>query len=65
MVLHFLIKFLETIFCIGMVGSLVVAVLAFVGDIHVFFDKDEEPAFTKKKNRPAPTSIPDHTASAL
>jgi hypothetical protein len=44
MFLHFLIKFLETIFCIGLAGSMVVAILAFVGDIHVFFDKDEEPA---------------------
>ena len=44
MILHFLIKFLETIFCIGMAGSFVVAILAFVGDIHVFFDKDEEPS---------------------
>ena len=45
-ILHFLIKFLEAIFCIGLAGSLVVAVLAFVGDIHVFFDKDEEPVRT-------------------
>jgi hypothetical protein len=44
MILHFLIRFLEAIFCIGLAGSLVVAVMAFVGDIHVFYDKDEEPA---------------------
>lgn len=43
MILHFLIGFLETIFIVGLAGSLVVAVLAFVGDIHVFFDDDEEP----------------------
>ena len=43
MILHFLIKFLEVIFCVGLTGSMVVAVLAFVGDIHVFLDKDEEP----------------------
>ncbi len=42
MILHFLIRFLEAIFSIGLVGSLVVAVMAFVGDFHVFFDKDEE-----------------------
>jgi hypothetical protein len=46
MLLHFLIKFLEAIFCIGMAGSFVVAIMAFVGDIHVFFDKDEEPSRT-------------------
>lgn len=43
MFLHFLIRFLETIFIVGMAGSLVVAIWAFVGDIHVFIDKDEEP----------------------
>jgi hypothetical protein len=43
MFLHFLIRFLETIFMVGMAGSLVVAIWAFVGDIHVFIDKDEEP----------------------
>jgi hypothetical protein len=46
MFLRFLIGFLEAIFYTGLAGSLVVAVLAFVGDIHVFFDKDEEPVRT-------------------
>lgn len=43
MVLHILIRILETIFFVGMAGSLVVAIWAFVGDIHVFLDKDDEP----------------------
>jgi len=40
---HYAVLFLESIFFIGLAGSLVVAILAFVGDIHVFFDKDEKP----------------------
>ncbi len=43
MFLHFLVRLLETLFIVGMAGSLGVAIWAFVGDIHVFFDKDEEP----------------------
>lgn len=42
MILHFLVRLLETLFIVGMAGSLVVAIWAFVGDIHVFFGKDEE-----------------------
>ena len=38
--LHTAILILEWTFFIGMAGSLLVAVLAFVGDIHVLFDKD-------------------------
>jgi len=38
---HFAVLLLESVFFIGLVGSLVVAVLAFVGDIHVFLDKDK------------------------
>jgi len=37
---HFLILLIEIIFFIGLAGSLVVAILAFVGDIHEFFEKD-------------------------
>jgi hypothetical protein len=46
MFLHFLIRLLETLFIVGMAGSLVVAIWAFVGDIHVFLDKDDEPVRT-------------------
>jgi hypothetical protein len=38
--LHFLILFLETLFFIGLAGSLVVAIMAFVGDFTDFFEKD-------------------------
>jgi uncharacterized iron-regulated membrane protein len=42
--MHYLALILEWIFFIGLAGSLLVAIMAFVGDLHVFFDKDEEPA---------------------
>ena len=41
MFLRVMVVILESIFLIGLAGSLVVAIMAFVGDIHVFFDKDE------------------------
>lgn len=37
---HFFILFLEAIFFVGLAGSIVVAILAFVGDIHEFFEKE-------------------------
>lgn len=37
---RFFINLLETIFLVGLAGSLVVAIMAFVGDIHEFFEKD-------------------------
>jgi len=37
---HFFIRVLESVFFVGLAGSLVVAVLAFTGDIHEFFEKD-------------------------
>ena len=42
--MHYLALILEWIFFIGLVGSLIVAILAFVGDLHVFMEKDEESA---------------------
>ncbi len=42
MFLHYFALILEWIFFIGLVGSLVVAILAFVGDLHVFMEKDED-----------------------
>gem|GEM_PF-1355835 len=57
-----LILVLETIFFVGLAGSLIVAILAFVGDIHVFFDKDDvkekEPA--RGASRPAGAALPTH-----
>ena len=38
--LHYLILLLETLFFIGLAGSLVVAIMAFVGDFSDFFEKD-------------------------
>ena len=38
--LHFLVVLLESIFFIGLAGSLVVAIMAFVGDFADFFEKD-------------------------
>ncbi|HYL93119.1 MAG TPA: hypothetical protein VEW69_08175 [Alphaproteobacteria bacterium] len=40
MFFHYLALTLETVFFVGMAGSLIVALMAFVGDIHVFFDRD-------------------------
>lgn len=39
--LHFLVLFLETLFFIGLAGSMVVAIMAFVGDFSDFFEKDK------------------------
>lgn len=38
----YLARVLEWIFFIGLAGSLIVSILAFVGDLHVFFENDEE-----------------------
>lgn len=38
--MHYLVLFLEAIFFVGLVGSMVVAIWAFVGDFHEFFEKD-------------------------
>ena len=38
--MHYLVLFLETLFFVGLGGSMIVAILAFVGDIHEFFEKD-------------------------
>jgi Na+/melibiose symporter-like transporter len=38
--LHFFIRLIEIVFLVGLAGSLVVAIMAFVGDIHEFFEKD-------------------------
>jgi hypothetical protein len=37
---HLFIRILEMMFFIGLAGSMVVAIMAFVGDIHEFFEKD-------------------------
>ena len=37
---HMFLLLLEALFFVGLAGSLVVAILAFVGDIHEFFEKD-------------------------
>jgi hypothetical protein len=39
--LHFLMLFLEAVFFIGLAGSLVVAIMAFVGDFSDFFESDK------------------------
>jgi len=39
--LHFLVLFLETLFFIGLAGSMVVAIMAFVGHFTDFFEKDK------------------------
>jgi hypothetical protein len=39
--LHYLVLFLEAMFFVGLIGSMVVATLAFVGDFADFFEKDK------------------------
>lgn len=51
MFLRYLALVLEWVFFIGLAGSLLVSLLAFVGDLHVFFDKDEE----------SPSHVSDHS----
>ncbi len=41
MLVHYSVLVLETIFFVGMAGSLIVAILAFIGDLHVFMEKDK------------------------
>ena len=41
---RFFVLFIETLFFAGMAGSLVVVLLAFVGDIHVLFERDRREA---------------------
>jgi len=36
---HFFVLLLEIVFFIGLAGSMVVAVMAFVGDFHEFFER--------------------------
>jgi hypothetical protein len=38
--LHYLVLFLETLFFVGLAGSMVVAIWAFIGDCFEFFEKD-------------------------
>jgi hypothetical protein len=38
--LHFLVLFLEALFFVGLAGSMVVAIMAFIGDFADFFEKD-------------------------
>jgi hypothetical protein len=38
--LHLLVLFLEILFFIGLAGSMVVAIWAFIGDCFEFFEKD-------------------------
>ena len=37
---HFFVLLLEIVFFVGLAGSMVVAIMAFVGDFHEFFAKD-------------------------
>lgn len=41
MALHYLALFLETFFFVGLAGSLVVAIWAFIGDCFEFFESDK------------------------
>lgn len=60
MFLIYLARVLEWIFFIGLAGSLLVSVLAFVGDLHVFFDNDKQEEDTLRSHHTyAPSSGDD------
>jgi len=40
--MHYLALILQWIFFIGLAGSFIVALTAFIGDLHVFFDDDKK-----------------------
>jgi hypothetical protein len=42
--LHYLVLFLEVMFFVGLAGSMVVAIMAFIGDSIDFFEKDRPEA---------------------
>ena len=44
MIMHYLVLFLETLFFVGLAGSLVVAIWAFIGDCFEFFETDRPEA---------------------
>jgi len=46
--LYFLVLFLETLFFIGLAGSMVVAIMAFVGDFTDFFESDKPEGATSQ-----------------
>jgi hypothetical protein len=59
MFLIYLARVLEWIFFIGLAGSLLVSVMAFVGDLHVFFDDDKEEDTLRSHHAYAPTAGDD------
>ncbi|HKT49406.1 MAG TPA: hypothetical protein VJV96_03885 [Candidatus Angelobacter sp.] len=59
MFLIYLARVLEWIFFIGLAGSLLVSVLAFVGDLHVFFEDDKEEDTLRSHHIYAPSSGDD------
>jgi hypothetical protein len=46
--LHYFVLLLEAIFFIGLAGSLIVSILAFIGDIQDFVEKDETEGAVKQ-----------------
>ena len=59
MFLIYLARALEWVFFIGLAGSLVVSVLAFVGDLHVFFVDDKEEDVLRSHHTYAPSAGDD------
>jgi hypothetical protein len=60
MFLIYLARVLEWVFFIGLVGSLVVSVMAFVGDLHVFFENDKQEEDTLRSHHSyAPSTAGD------
>ena len=56
MFLIYLARALEWVFFIGLAGSLLVSVMAFVGDLHVFFEDDKGEDVLRSHHTYAPHS---------
>jgi hypothetical protein len=59
MFFHYLALVLEIMFFVGLAGSLVVAIMAFVGDIHVFLEKDKAESPSPARVLDAHAHVPD------
>jgi hypothetical protein len=64
MFLHYLAYVLEVLFFVGIVGSLVVAIMAFVGDLHVFFEDDKAEDSSRSLPAPGTRTAEPHTTRA-
>ena len=60
MALHYLALFLETVFFVGLAGSLVVAIWAFIGDCFEFFEDDKREGPFSQASGDLTEHVPSH-----